>query len=86
MFFCDVSFVESDNTPLIQIQDKIMAGETMMELVQGHAGMRKAMSATQTILCNKYQGSILRKWFSQAQLQMHPHIYRTTNSHVKYEV
>ena len=36
---CDVSFVESENTPLLQLQDKTLAGDMMMELAVGHAGI-----------------------------------------------
>ena len=50
MLPCDVSFMESDNTPLLQIQDKKMAGDIMMELALGHAGincLRKFIPAKQ---------------------------------------
>lgn len=43
-----VSFVESENTPLLQILDETMAGEMMIELARGHAGIKclgKSMSA-----------------------------------------
>ncbi|KAG0609475.1 hypothetical protein M758_8G187000 [Ceratodon purpureus] len=35
------SLVESDNTPLLQIPDKTMAGEMMMELAVGHAELKR---------------------------------------------